>query len=118
MHMLDMECFTYLNLALESSLLSNVMFATKHGTCNIRFAQLNSILVLWMSLDWSSYVDTCGCYEVKLKFFLLLWCRGTDISSPHGIPVDLLDRVVIIRTLPYTFQEIVQVNQLEVELYI
>ena len=24
--------------------------------------------------------------------------RGTDIVSPHGIPVDLLDRLVIIRT--------------------
>ena len=36
-------------------------------------------------------------------------CRGTDISSPHGIPVDLLDRLVIIRTLPYIPSEIVQV---------
>jgi DNA helicase TIP49 (TBP-interacting protein) len=34
--------------------------------------------------------------------------RGTDISSPHGIPVDLLDRLVIIRTLPYTTAEMVQ----------
>jgi DNA helicase TIP49 (TBP-interacting protein) len=35
--------------------------------------------------------------------------RGTDIVSPHGIPVDLLDRLVIIRTLPYTPQEMVQI---------
>jgi RuvB-like protein 1 len=28
--------------------------------------------------------------------------RGTDIVSPHGIPVDLLDRLMIIRTEPYT----------------
>ena len=26
--------------------------------------------------------------------------------SPHGIPVDLLDRLLIIRTLPYTMEEI------------
>ena len=26
--------------------------------------------------------------------------------SPHGIPVDLLDRLLIIRTLPYTREEI------------
>lgn len=35
--------------------------------------------------------------------------RGTDITSPHGIPVDLLDRLVIIRTLPYTPQEMVHI---------
>lgn len=26
--------------------------------------------------------------------------------APHGIPIDLLDRVMIIRTLPYTLEEI------------
>ena len=29
-----------------------------------------------------------------------------DIVSPHGIPIDLLDRLLIIRTLPYTIDEI------------
>jgi len=69
-HMLDMECFAYLNRALESSLSPIVIFATNRGICNI---------------------------------------RGTDISSPHGMPIDLLDRIVIIRTLPYTPSEIVQI---------
>ncbi|KAI8800533.1 TIP49 C-terminus-domain-containing protein [Cladochytrium replicatum] len=33
--------------------------------------------------------------------------RGTeDVVLPHGIPVDLLDRLLIIRTLPYTLEEI------------
>ncbi len=31
------------------------------------------------------------------------------MNSPHGLPVDLLDRLVIIRTLPYTPQEMVQI---------
>ena len=31
------------------------------------------------------------------------------MTSPHGVPVDLLDRLVIIRTLPYTPQEMVQI---------
>lgn len=67
-HMLDIECFTYLNRALESSLSPIVVFATNRGMCAI---------------------------------------RGTeDVLSPHGIPVDLLDRVLIIRTLPYTHDEI------------
>lgn len=32
--------------------------------------------------------------------------RGTDVLSPHGIPVDLLDRMLIIRTMPYSKEEI------------
>ncbi|ORY43430.1 TIP49-domain-containing protein [Rhizoclosmatium globosum] len=67
-HMLDIECFTYLNRALESSLSPIVVFATNRGMCTI---------------------------------------RGTDdVVSPHGIPLDLLDRLLIIRTVPYTLEEI------------
>ena len=32
--------------------------------------------------------------------------RGTDVESPHGIPQDLLDRLLIIKTRPYTPDEI------------
>jgi RuvB-like protein 1 (pontin 52) len=67
-HMLDIECFTYLNRALESSLAPIVIFATNRGMCTI---------------------------------------RGTeDQVAPHGIPMDLLNRLLIIRTLPYTQGEI------------
>lgn len=39
--------------------------------------------------------------------------RGTeDIVSPHGIPLDLLDRLLIIRTLPYSRKEIEQIVKL------
>lgn len=39
--------------------------------------------------------------------------RGSeDIISPHGIPLDLLDRLLIIRTLPYSRQEIEQIVKL------
>lgn len=69
-HMLDIECFTYLNRALESTLSPIIIFATNRGICTI---------------------------------------RGTEIVSPHGIPVDLLDRLIIIKTMPYSVQEIVQV---------
>ena len=68
--MLDIECFTYLNRALESNLAPIVILATNRGHCEI---------------------------------------RGTDMKSPHGIPVDLLDRLLIIRTLPYSLNEIVQI---------
>ncbi|CAN1794392.1 RuvB-like protein 1, partial [Linum perenne] len=69
-HMLDMECFSYLNRALESSLSPIVIFATNRGICNV---------------------------------------RGTDMNSPHGIPVDLLDRLVIIRTQVYGPAEMIQI---------
>jgi len=66
--MLDIECFTYLNRALESTISPIVIFASNRGICTI---------------------------------------RGTDdIRAPHGIPTDLLDRLLIIRTLPYTLDEI------------
>jgi RuvB-like protein 1 (pontin 52) len=35
-HMLDIECFTYLNRALESSLAPIVIFATNRGICEIK----------------------------------------------------------------------------------
>lgn len=69
-HMLDMECFSYLNRALESSISPIVIFATNRGICNI---------------------------------------RGTDMNSPHGIPVDLLDRLVIMRTETYGPTEMIQI---------
>lgn len=69
-HMLDLECFTYLNRALESTLAPIVVFATNRGMCTI---------------------------------------KGTDMVSPHGIPIDLLDRLLIIRTLPYVPEEMMQI---------
>ncbi|XP_014673230.1 PREDICTED: ruvB-like 1 [Priapulus caudatus] len=76
-HMLDIECFTYLHKALESALSPIVIFATNRGRCLI---------------------------------------RGTeDIVSPHGIPLDLLDRVMIIRTLPYSHDEIVQILRIRAQ---
>merc|ERR1712032_1725626 len=69
-HMLDIECFTYLNRALESTLAPIVVFATNRGVCEV---------------------------------------RGTGIISPHGVPIDLLDRMLIIRTLPYSVKEIVRI---------
>ena len=35
--------------------------------------------------------------------------RGTDYTSPHGIPVDLLDRSLIIRTTNYTVKEMITI---------
>lgn len=70
-HMLDIECFTYLNRALESSISPVVVLASNRGMATI---------------------------------------RGTeDIVAPHGVPPDLVDRLLIVRTLPYNKDEIRQI---------
>merc|ERR1711907_43255 len=69
-HMLDIECFTYLNRALESTLAPIVILATNRGVCNV---------------------------------------RGTEVSAPHGIPTDPIDRLMIVRTLPYSLEEMVHI---------
>ena len=35
--------------------------------------------------------------------------RGTDIVSPHGMPLDLLDRLLIIPTHPYNADEVKEI---------
>ena len=47
-------------------------------------------------------------FSIKCIVFLCT-VRGTEILSPHGVPVDLLDRMLIIRTMPYTVDEMIQI---------
>ncbi|WP_369293682.1 RuvB-like domain-containing protein, partial [Klebsiella pneumoniae] len=42
--------------------------------------------------------------------------RGTeDITSPHGNPLDILDRVMIIRTMLYTRYELKQIIKISAQ---
>jgi RuvB-like protein 2 len=68
--MLDIECFSFLNRALESELAPLVVMASNRGITQI---------------------------------------RGTKYKSPHGIPLDLLDRVLIISTKAYANEEIAEI---------
>ena len=75
-HMLDIECFTYLNRALESSISPIVILASNRGMCTI---------------------------------------RGTeDLISAHGIPPDLLARLLIIPTSAYEADEIKRIIRIRV----
>lgn len=65
--MLDMECFSFLNRAIEDQLAPIVVMASNRGMTKI---------------------------------------RGTKYISPHGLPIDLLDRLLIIQTVPYSDDEI------------
>ena len=44
------------------------------------------------------------CLVMNTNLFYRI--RGTNYMSPHGIPLDLLDRLLIISTVPYEEKEI------------
>merc|ERR1711871_1215122 len=75
-HMLDIECFSWLNRALESALAPILIIATNRGITKI---------------------------------------RGTEYKSPHGIPIDLLDRLMIISTQPYNEKELAEILRIRCE---
>jgi TBP-interacting protein TIP49 len=41
--------------------------------------------------------------------------RGTDMESPHGMPLDLLDRLLIIPTRPYNRDEIKEIIKIRAD---
>ena len=75
-HMLDLECFAFINRAIESESAPVVIMATNRGITKI---------------------------------------RGTNQVSPHGLPLDLLDRLLIITTKPYDFEEVKQIITIRCE---
>jgi len=75
-HMLDMECFSFLNRALEDDMAPVVVMATNRGITKI---------------------------------------RGTQYTSPHGMPLDLLDRTIIIPTTQYDEKERRQILKIRCE---
>ncbi|GMM51902.1 RuvB family ATP-dependent DNA helicase reptin [Starmerella bacillaris] len=82
-HMLDIECFSFINRALEDELAPIVIMATNRGISKT---------------------------------------RGTNYKSAHGLPVDLLDRIIIISTESYNSEEIkailtIRAQEEEVELH-
>lgn len=63
-HMLDIECFTYLHRALESSIAPIVIFATNRGRCTIRlviaFSSTLARPLHWKGLKWWLLHSTDG----------------------------------------------------------
>lgn len=57
-----------------------------------------------------------GFLFCKLSLFLLQPSRGTDdIVSPHGMPLDLLDRIMIIQTRSYIEEEMAQIIRIRAQ---
>ena len=70
-HMLDIECFSFINRALEDELAPLVIMASNRGAAQR--------------------------------------IRGTSYAAPHGLPLDLLDRVVIVGTRAYAPDQLRQI---------
>lgn len=69
-HLLDLECFSFLNRALEQEMAPLIVLASNRGITKVRGSEDN------------------------------------EAKSPHGIPADLLDRLLIITTIAYSPNEI------------
>jgi len=74
--MLDIECFSFLNRALENEMSPVIIMATNRGMTRI---------------------------------------RGTNYVSPHGLPIDLLDRMIIIKTKPYNEKDLKLILRIRAE---
>jgi TBP-interacting protein len=78
-----------------------------------------------------AFIDECSMLDVESFAFLnraleqdlcpiiifatnrgITTIRGTDIKSPHGMPLDLLDRLLIINTRPYNAEEIKKILEI------
>jgi len=75
-HMLDIECFSFINSRLEDDMAPVVVMATNRGVTTI---------------------------------------RGTSHKFAHGMPMDLLDRMLIVMTQPYTSDEYKQILRIRIE---
>lgn len=89
-HMLDLECFTYLNRALESSISPIVILASNRGRASIRGTEPDHL----DSKDDNAADD------------------NDDLLAAHGLPPDLLARLLIIPTHPYSPDEITTIVRL------
>jgi len=80
------------------------------------------------------FIDECSLLDIETFAFLnrameqelapiiifatnrgITTIRGTDIKAPHGMPIDLLDRVLIINTEPYGKEEIEKIIRIKLE---
>eukprot|EP00834_Sanchytrium_tribonematis_P007362 NODE_654_length_4980_cov_0.656833.p2 type:complete len:434 gc:universal NODE_654_length_4980_cov_0.656833:700-2001(+) len=69
-HLLDVECWAFLNKAMESPIAPIIIYATNKGHCLI---------------------------------------KGTDEMGSHGVPSDMLDRLLIIKTNPFNIVEMKEI---------
>lgn len=75
-HMLDIDCFSFLNCALETEMAPIVIMASNRRDTKV---------------------------------------RGTTYQSPHGIPIDFLDRMIIVHTSSYDEKDLKEILKIRCE---
>lgn len=100
-HMLDIECFSFLNRALENEMAPVVIMATNRGT--------NTQIINYTGIKRSLFNNLFNNYIGITRI------RGTNYKSPHGIPIDLLDRMIIVPTSPYQEKELKEILKIRCE---
>ena len=80
------------------------------------------------------FIDECSMLDIETFSFLnraleqelapiiifatnrgITTVRGTNVKSPHGMPLDLIDRLLIINTKPYNSEEIKKILEIRAE---
>ena len=91
----------FLNRALESPMAPVLIMATNRGIPtskrdveSFQCAHLPSYLVIWF------------LFRIFKPIAGITTIRGTKYKSPHGIPIDLLDRLLIVPTTEYSSAEV------------
>ena len=98
-HMLDLETFTFLSRALESTIAPIVILASNRGRVPIRTSTAPAAVSSLFPTSSATTSPTSASAE-------------SDLVSAHGIPPDLLARLLIIPTHPYAPSEIRTIIQL------
>ena len=106
--MLDIECFSFLNRALESDTAPILVVATNRGITRIR----GNFLELVLHEPVLSYIISKMAILNIYIIFACSYSAGTNYRAPHGIPVDLLDRLLIVNTQPYSESELKKILEL------
>ncbi|NXH50062.1 RUVB2 protein, partial [Dicaeum eximium] len=101
-HMLDIESFSFLNRALESDMAPVLIMATNRG------------ITRYLSTP-GRHLGTPKPHLNPPHVHVALRIRGTAHRSPHGLPLDLLDRLLIIATAPYGDKETRQILKIRCE---
>jgi RuvB-like protein 2 len=88
--MLDIECFSFLNRAMENDMAPIIIMASNRGHSTIR--------------------------GTNQKRFVKMKVAGSlTRCSPHGIPMDLLDRLLIIPTEAYSTEDLKKIIKIRLD---
>lgn len=109
-HMLDIECFSFLNRALESPLAPILIVASNRGFSRIRGTNYESAHGIPQDfLDRMNIICTVPYSEDEIKQILKIRCEEEDVSLTDDAMI-LLTRIGMETSLRYAMQLIITAN--------